>query len=143
MKILNLTQHPATPAQVSVGVFDLKGESLSELKKQLTFHSIPKRWELIERAKEITDLVQGFACDAVMIGGAPFFMHQLEEELYNDRINVLYAFSVRESIDITQDGETKKISVFKHVGFVEGRKETQNPSIRDFYKFMSWAESKL
>lgn len=53
-----------------------------------------------------------------MIGGAPFFMKELEEELSYIGIPV-YAFSRRESVEEVVDGKVVKRSVFKHLGFVE------------------------
>lgn len=57
--------------------------------------------------------------NAVMLGGAPFFMGALERWCYAQGLIVLYAFSARESIDETQaDGSVVKKSIFKHKGFV-------------------------
>lgn len=59
MKIVNLTQHAGTAEQLAAGVADLGATSL-ELKRLLTFDSLPTREEIEARA--------------AMIGGAPFLM---------------------------------------------------------------------
>ena len=55
-----------------------------------------------------------------MIGGAPFFMGILEQELKKQGIKPVYAFSQRESVDKEMaDGSVQKVAVFKHLGFYE------------------------
>jgi hypothetical protein len=55
-----------------------------------------------------------------MIGGAPYLMPALEQELRRVGIQPVYAFSKRISIDQPQpDGRIKKISNFKFEGLVE------------------------
>lgn len=118
MKILNLTQHPATEEQVAAGVVDLCGHELQQLKKLLTFDDIPEHRDMLVRACEIASLASGY--DKVMIGGAPFFMSTLESVLYRSGKIPCYAFSKRESAEeIQEDGSVRKINIFKHVGFVE------------------------
>jgi hypothetical protein len=122
MKILNLTQHQATPEQLDAGVVDLTEEQRKRVAEYLTFDSVPHRNELNERAHELIDYIDGLDIDLgeggvfrVMIGGAPFFMGVLETVLYNRTVAVCYAFSKRESKDLSNG---KKVSVFKHLGFV-------------------------
>lgn len=129
MKILNLTQHPATPEQVEAGVFD--SSQREELAKLLTFEELPTHSEISERAFEIAVFARREynqnPFDAVMIGGAPFLMAHLEWELKPDQDGfdgfaprILYAFSKRESIEQVQpDGSIRKVNVFRHTGFVE------------------------
>jgi len=112
MKILNLTQHPASKEQIDAGVIDLpEGERLV-LKDLLTFDSIPSQKEMLSRAKEILKLSDLF--ERVMIGGAPFFMSTLERELDCARKACLYAFTKR----IVEEKDDVKKSVFRHEGFV-------------------------
>lgn len=146
-KVLNTTQHPASLEQKEAGVIDLPEEKREKLSKLLTFESLPSKEEIQNRAKQISNLVlEEVACSScshkgalpasigygvecgncgmdmpiqAMIGGAPFFMASLQKELLKVGVTPVYAFSIRKSVEKIVDGETKKISVFKHLGFVE------------------------
>jgi hypothetical protein len=64
------------------------------------------------------DVDEGEHPTHAMIGGAPWMMAALESALLDAYITPLYAFSVRESVEIAQpDGSVVKTAVFKHVGF--------------------------
>ena len=118
MKILNLTQHQATPEQVGSGV----AEPADKLRVRalLTFSAIPTKEEMVGKAEELAELALKEGANAAMVGGAPFFMSTLEDALKKRGIRVLYAFSVRESVDqIMENGSIKKVAIFRHVGFVE------------------------
>lgn len=126
MKIINLTQHLATPEQLAAGVVDLPPGLLAEARKIMTFHELPPPTELYERADALVDLVHRYndgapvMAHAVMIGGSPFFMAPLHIAILEAGFRPLYAFSRRESVEETlPDGSVKKISVFRHAGFVE------------------------
>lgn len=110
MRILNLTMHSATPEQIEAGVYDLPDKELSKLKKLLTFVDLPSIDEVRERARWIAAIAHEVGAMTAMIGGAPFLMRPLHEELYRFRLGTVYAFSVRESVE--------KTAVFKHRGFV-------------------------
>ena len=123
MRILNLTQHASTPEQ---GCYDLQRQDLADLKRLLTFQSLPTRQEILYRAAVIADLADATIGDtptmsrAAMIGGAPFLMGPLEAALKERGITPLYAFSVRESVDeVLPDGSVRKVAVFCHKGFIE------------------------
>lgn len=117
MKIVNLTQHACSEEQALEGVVNVSGSiNLGEI---LTFSSLPTREIIIARARALADIVEVEGGSAAMIGGAPFFMAPLEEELRSRGIRVMYAFSERVSIETLVDGEVVKRSVFKHLGFVE------------------------
>lgn len=128
--IINLTQHRATPDQLSAGVVDLPPAQREHLAELLTFEECPGLEELKDRAREVADLALRVAEEhtpnrrlwdwpTVMIGGAPFFMSVLESELSSRRFIACYAFSRRESVDETlPDGTVKKTATFRHAGFV-------------------------
>jgi hypothetical protein len=133
--IINLTQHPASPEQVSAGVVDLPEPA--ELRRLLTFDDLPSPGEVADRAAQIAalavetrDRLRGSdsADDwitaenlAAMIGGAPFLMGPLEAALRAESIRPEFAFSRRESVEETQaDGSVRKVAAFRHLGFVEG-----------------------
>lgn len=125
LKILNLTQHVATNEQVSDGVFEPSQEMKNEIRKLLTFDSqVIATPSIISRnAKDIANLVAkeyNPRDTAVMIGGAPFFMSALANELAAVGYTVLYSFTDRVSVDVkNEDGTITKTSVFKHLGFVQ------------------------
>ena len=115
--ILNLTQHQATPEQVSAGVVEPRLKS--EVVKALTFESLPSLDEVKHRARKLGMIATASGYMEAMIGGAPYLMRPLEEELLRRDITPVYAFSVRESVEETlPDGSVRKTQVFKHTGWV-------------------------
>lgn len=135
MNYLNLTQHLATPEQRKAGVFDLTDER-GEVCDLLTFDEMPSESDLRWRAEYLADIAEDICvcfggsledetaaysqpC-GVMIGGAPWFMPYLVDELKARGLRVFFAFSKRESVDVEQsDGMVRKTAVFRHLGFVE------------------------
>ena len=118
-RIVNLTQHQATPEQKEDGVFDLAPEGREKLAALLTFDEPPTAGEICDRARGIADLTRDRGVNAAMIGGAPYLMSALENELSAARILPLYSFSRRESVDTPQpDGSVRKVATFKHAGWV-------------------------
>lgn len=116
MKILNLTQHKATPEQAAAGVVDMIIPPDKErLAACLTFDQIPDSLDMAERAITLCKMAQEYSADAVMLGGAPYFMPVLSAAMKQHGFRVFFAFSVR---NVVEDGDTKT-SVFKHAGFVE------------------------
>jgi len=145
--ILNLTQHQASEEQIKAGVIDLPEPYNIKLKELLTFNELPTCEEVQKRAVAIVDLVEKFLLDdlspikdeikkiktlneeerieefkkfnlAFMIGGALFLMQPLIDELKCIG-TPLFAFTKRVTEEIPQpDGSIKKITVFKHEGFV-------------------------
>ena len=117
MNIINLTQHPASPEQKSVGVTEPLNKA--EIKNLLTFEEIPTGDEIVRRAIQIAEIAAKEGADVAMIGGAPYLMSALEHELKKLGIAPIYAFSKRECVEQTlPDGSVKKTTVFKHCGFV-------------------------
>ena len=117
--ILNLTQHKATAEQIAAGVVDLEGEEREALIALLTFEELPDRATICKAAVKITQFAGYHGAKDAMIGGAPFLMAPLQQELASAGIRAQYAFSTRESVEATQaDGSVKKVAIFRHVGFV-------------------------
>ena len=115
--ILNLTQHQATPDQIAAGVMEPSDKE--KVQALLTFNYLPSMEEIYERAEALSDLASECGATQVMIGGAPYLMAPLQECLTRRRILPLYSFTERVSEDVPQtDGTTRKVSVFRHVGFV-------------------------
>lgn len=120
MRIVNLTQHPATPDQIEAGVFDLEGMDLDNLKAALTFRWLPRRDELSYRVETLCGLAERADAEAAMIGGATYLMPPLADALRNRGIAPLASFTARVSVEAQlDDGSVAKSSVFKHLGFVE------------------------
>ena len=140
LMILNLTQHPATPEQLAAGVFDPTPEERAEIVALLTFDELPQKGEIEDRAEELALAALAILAARfrslpkseqerlldrdglsyyAMIGGAPYLMPHLENEMVGAGVNPLYAFSTRESVEETlPDGSVKKTAVFRHKGFV-------------------------
>jgi hypothetical protein len=133
-KILNLTQHPATPDQVAAGVLDPNPERAARIRDLLTFEALPTEQEIHLRAHQLYqefDIWSAVDLDedcsgspetwpVPMIGGAPYLMGALELAFAAEGTGVLYAFSRRESVEtVGEDGTTRKTAVFRHLGFVE------------------------
>jgi hypothetical protein len=148
MIILNLTQHNSTLEQKGEGVIDLPETYSNSLKKLLTFDELPSKKDIENRAEDIYKLVISFTKDELspikeevksmlnengnlntdefkkfnlgfMLGGAPWLMPTLTEKLKNIG-TPLFSFTKREVKEIQNGNEVKKISIFKHIGFIEG-----------------------
>ena len=101
-KIINLTQHNATPEQIAQGVVEPSPEVKARIQELLTFDEPPDPAEIIRRAEEFAALAYEIVTaeyDAetvtVMVGGAPFFVSALERELMCRGMDPVYAFSRR------------------------------------------------
>lgn len=111
MKILNLTQHPAT------GVFEPADKKA--VQALLTFEELPTSADIKDRVSKLLDVVEAANPDAAMIGGASYLMEPLEAGLTRKGLRPLHAFTKRVLVeDLQPDGTVKKTSIFKHVGFV-------------------------
>jgi hypothetical protein len=129
--ILNLTQHPATPAQIAAGVVDLPANEREVVSKLLTFDTLPKEGEVFDRAyalaaaaSESLGRMGAEVFGQVMIGGASWLMSALETALRDNGIEPLYAFSIRESVEEVQaNGTVRKVNTFQHAGFVPAWRE--------------------
>jgi len=117
MIILNLTQHPATPDQVTAGVIEPRGKKI--VQQLLTFNDLPTQDVIDARAIQLADYAASHGVTHAMIGGAPWLMHTLSDRLFRAGITPLYAFSRRDVIEEAKDGAIHKRTVFRHVGFVE------------------------
>jgi len=123
MTTINLTQHPATPDQIAAGVVDLPAEHRQRLCALLTFSAIPTADDILDRAEDIALLADSILSEdgdhRAMIGGALWLMSPLAEALREQRIEPVFAFSVRETEEQAQaDGSIRKVAVFRHAGFV-------------------------
>ena len=124
--ILNLTQHRATPTQAEAGVVDLPEEYGERLRELLTFEELPTTTGVDWRASEVADLATAGAMTysptvyRVLSGGAPSEVELVARALREYRVEVVFAFSRRESAEVTQaDGSVRKTATFRHLGFVE------------------------
>lgn len=119
MKIFNLTQHEYTEAQKEAGVVEPVYVVKNEIKKMLTFDTIPGDEEIRERAKKLAELAHDACAKQAMIGGAPFLMSSLENSLRAVGIKPVYAFTRRVVKEAEgKDGAKVKIAEFRHLGFV-------------------------
>jgi hypothetical protein len=120
--ITNLTQHVATADQSACGVVDFTAEQKQELVKLLTFTTIPNAGMIAYRAKALALLAMQAGNKHVMVGGAPYLMAKLEQELIGAGMVPLYSFTERVSEERPDGkGGVTKTNVFKHVGWVPAR----------------------
>lgn len=128
MRILNLTQHNATAAQLQDGIENIPSKHQEQLEKLLTFPAGYDLTDLVTSAKALANLTKKLGYEAVMVGGMPSFMPILQAELVKADISVGYARTERVSIDQVQpDGSVRKVSVFKHVGMYWAWERTPCP----------------
>jgi hypothetical protein len=119
MRIVNLTQHAATPDQIAAGVFDLPTTEQAQLRALLTFETYPETEMVADRALKILKIGADHGVVCAMIGGAPWLMGSLTKKLRTAGITPFFAFSVRETAEQPQpDGSVRKVAVFRHAGFV-------------------------
>jgi hypothetical protein len=117
MKMINLTQHPATAEQAVAGVVEPRDKAA--VQAALTADALPSAQDIRRMADDLAAIAAEHGADTAMIGGAPWLMGALERALIDRGIAPVYAFSVRESAEAVQpDGSTKKVAVFRHAGFV-------------------------
>lgn len=123
MRILNLTQHKATPQQVQAGVVDPHDVDAKNVQLLLTFDELPSISVIERRAEQLAQLARELCrvdkCNAVMIGGAPYLMPELECALRRQGLRYCYAFSKRVAEDQPQaGGSVRKVQIFRHAGFI-------------------------
>jgi hypothetical protein len=113
MPIINLTQHPASDSQRDEGVIEPPNkEAVQEL---LTFEEPPSSSTMRQRANKLAEIAEGHS--AAMIGGMPAFMGHLERALVREGVAPMYSFTQRKSVEVQEDGETVKKTVFSHEGW--------------------------
>jgi hypothetical protein len=113
---INLTQHKSTPDQ---GCAPRTETQTKTIQKLLTFEELPSEEEIIARASALVNLAVGVEASEAMVGGANYLILYLDPLLRMAGIQPLYAFSKRRVVETTGPGGiTKKVSTFKHRGFV-------------------------
>lgn len=118
--VLNLTQHAATQDQLDAGVVEPMNKGA--VQEALTFSEIPRRKTIIDNALALAYMALDSGCNKALIGGAPFLMSALEKALMAVGVEPLYSFSIRSSVEESDDnGGVKKTAVFKHAGFISAQ----------------------
>lgn len=120
MKILNLTQHIATKEQQEAGVIEPINKQ--EVQELLTFHTLPTKQEITNKAIALVSIALKSNVEAVMIGGATYLMGTLETmfSIYAPDIQVLHVFTTRTVQEtLLPNGTVEKKVLFKHSGFVQ------------------------
>lgn len=120
MRIINLTQQFATPEQRAQGVFEPK--DADKVKELLTFDDLPQPGDVYRRARELAKIAVSDGAEAAMIDGPPWLTGPLAHNIKcYAGMRAMYSFSRREVVENTsEDGKVTKVSVFRHVGWVEG-----------------------
>lgn len=120
-KILNLTQHYATSDQIAAGVFDASPEDKVVIRYLQTFTELPDSAEVKRRAEELATLATKYMTKRkhvprgadwyAMIGGEPYMIIALDDQLCRKSITPVYNFSIRKRVG--------GVETTNHVGFVE------------------------
>ena len=121
-KIINLTQHAATPSQIADGVIDLDSQTLLQLKEFLTIDELPTAQDLKYRAMQILvlalDLSQKYETLDFMLGGHLDLMSFVHAEFFRVGLKPRSSFSKRNVIETQQpDGTVSKVAIFEHIGW--------------------------
>ena len=124
--IINLTQHELTPEQREF--IDIECHTnRQKVKDLLTFTKLPSKEDIYYRALDLAAIVENIIDQdehvdlfLVLIGGAPYLMKPLIEELKRLEVIPVFSYTDRVSVETMQpDGSVVKTSVFKHAGYVE------------------------
>lgn len=124
--IINLTQHELTPEQKAFIDIECHTDR-QKVKDLLTFTKLPTREEIVYRALDLAAIVENIIDQdehvdlfLVLIGGAPYLMKPLIEELKRLGVTPVFSYTDRVSVETMQpDGSVVKTQVFKHLGYVE------------------------
>lgn len=118
--MLNLTQHVATPEQISAGVVEPPTVMKRRIQSLLTFNETPIPQVMEEKAEALARCCRMLGATSVMVYQPPYFMSTLERVLKRQGIHVFYAFSKWKTIEeVTPDGFCWKVAVFRHEDFIE------------------------
>ena len=123
---INLTQHELTPEQREFIDIECHTDR-QKVKDLLTFTKLPTKEEIYYRALDLAAIVENIVDQdehvdlfLVLIGGAPYLMKPLIEELKKIGVTPVFSYTDRVSVETMQpDGSVVKTQVFKHLGFVE------------------------
>ena len=124
--IINLTQHELTPEQKAFIDIECHTDR-QKVKDLLTFTKLPTKEEIYYRALDLAAIVENIIDQdehvdlfLVLIGGAPYLMKPLIEELKRLEVIPVFSYTDRVSVETMQpDGSVVKTQVFKHLGYVE------------------------
>ena len=124
--IINLTQHELTPEQREFIDIECHTDR-QKVKNLLTFTKLPTKEEIYYRALDLAAIVENIVDQdehvdlfLVLIGGAPYLMKPLIEELKKIGVTPVFSYTDRVSVETMQpDGSVVKTQVFKHLGYVE------------------------
>lgn len=119
MKILNLTQHNASPEEEFAGVCEPSNKRL--VQTLLTFTELPSRELLFERAQILAELAVDNEATHAMIDGAPYFMVHLARALNDYGVRPIFSFTKRETEEArAPDGAIIARVVYNHHGWIDG-----------------------
>ena len=124
--IINLTQHELTPEQREFIDIECHTDR-QKVKDLLTFTKLPSKEDIYYRALDLAAIVENIIDQdehvdlfLVLIGGAPYLMKPLIEELKKIGVTPVFSYTDRVSVETMQpDGSVVKTQVFKHLGYVE------------------------
>ena len=117
--ILNITQHTATPEQLSAGVVEPSLQLKQTIKKLLTFQQPPTMDTLTDRAYQLAHIIVDKQFKYALVAGAPYFMPILVQILKSFNITPPFSFTKREAEEEhLPDGTVRTTYKFKHICFI-------------------------
>lgn len=114
MKIINMTGKPATPEQLEAGVIEPTEAEQAEIRRLLSFDSLPYAEDLRDRALVLSNIAKQYEeCHYAMIDGPTFFIPDFEYAVFEVWKIPVYPFYIRTTLneDVSKDK-------FTHLGFV-------------------------
>jgi len=115
--ILNLCYHPTTPGQLAAGVVEPKHKAAVQV--FLGFDDMPSVSERISRSQLLAQIAVESGHKSAMIDWNSYLLGYLEDILEAKGIHPCHAVSGHETVEeMLFDGTSKKITRFRHVGFV-------------------------
>lgn len=121
MEIINMTGKTATPEQLEAGVIEPTEAEQAEIRRLLSFDSLPYAEDLRDRALIISRIARNYECGYAMIDGPAFLIPDLEYAMFEEWRVPVYPFYVRTTLseDVSKDK-------FTHTGFVSQENKKHN-----------------
>ncbi len=95
MRIVNLTEHAATPEQAAAGVYELDDYLKEKVKMALAYLDWRSQENIQKRTEELALIALAEGVKFAMIGGLAYLMNELEVSLKKREITPLYATDFR------------------------------------------------
>lgn len=117
-RILNLTQHSLTPAQIAQGAFEPSAEDKSKISKLLTVDELISQKQLNEKSMQLLEIASKYEFDYLLVGGMHPLINTVAFFSIFAEISTCQAFTKRMAVEVENaDGTISKKTVFAHEKF--------------------------